>query len=237
MHLPLQIVGHFAPQHLRGRPNAREPSYEEFAIPALLATFSVDLIGLSGLLKPNQDMAYLISLELARGLSKVPTYTPFIVPRIAEPPWPVATSEHSAAIGKWGHNTRQAKRESPLQAVPIQAWLLYQLRFLLTAELLGALSTFGGLAASCSHLSIVLNLATPDSADVALTYDRLVKHHLEEKARARAETTLGGGNFAGFLSLFRERCLSAAGRHGMRPAAESAQGSGCSEKSAGLPSC
>ena len=50
------------------------------------------------------------------------------------------------------------------------------------------------------HLAIVLNLATTDSVAVAMVYDRLVKQHLEEKARARAETTLGGGYFASFLA-------------------------------------
>lgn len=76
-----------------------------------MAKFTADLSCLSALLKPNQDMANLISVELARGLSKVPAYTPFIVPRIAEPPRAMPSDEHSADIGKWRHNARQAKRE------------------------------------------------------------------------------------------------------------------------------
>ena len=84
--------------------------------------------------------------------------------------------------------------------MPIQASVLYQLRFLLTAEILGALSTFGGFPASLAHLSIVLNMATTDSAAVAMVYDRLVKQHLEEKARDRAETTIGGGYFSSFVA-------------------------------------
>ena len=76
MHLLLQILGHFSPQ-LRNRPNAKDPSYEEVVIPSRLATFAVDFSGLAGLLKPNQDMANVISLELARGRIKVPEYTPF----------------------------------------------------------------------------------------------------------------------------------------------------------------
>lgn len=94
-----------------------------------MATFSADRSFLSGFLKPNQDMANLTSLELARGLSKVPAYAPFIVPRIDDAPWPVATNGHASAIRKWRNNTRQAKHELLPNAVPIQAWLLYQMRF------------------------------------------------------------------------------------------------------------
>ena len=81
-------------------------------IPDRMATFSVDLRCLSALLKQNHDMANAISLELARGRSKVPAYTPFIYPRIAEPPWPISTNEHSAAIANWRSNNRMAKRDA-----------------------------------------------------------------------------------------------------------------------------
>ena len=63
-----------------------------------------------------------------------------------------------------------------------------------------ALSSFGGLPASLAHLAIVLIMATTDSVAVAMAYGRLAKQHLEAKARARAETTLGGGYFASFLA-------------------------------------
>ena len=190
----------FSPQQMRNRPNAKDPSNGEVAIPARLAKFAVDFRGLSGLLEPNQDMANVISLELARGWGKVPPYTPFIVPEISGAPWPVASSDHSAAIGKWWSNTRIAKREIFPHDVPIQAWSLYQLRFLLTAEMMGALGFFGGLPAGLDHLAIVSNMATTDSAAVAMVYGRLAKQHLEEKARARAETTLAGGYFSSFLA-------------------------------------
>ena len=143
-------------------------------------------------------MADLISLALARGLSKVPAYTPPIVPRVADAPWPVPSNEHPAAIAKWGANTRAAKRELFRMAVPIQSWILYQLRFLITAELMGALSTFGGLADCPNHLSIVLNIATMETVAAALSYGRLVMHHLEEKARSRADDTLGVGTSRAF---------------------------------------
>ena len=196
----MRILGHFPPQQLRSRPNAKDASYGEVAIPTRLETFAVDFIGLPGLLKPNQDMADVISLELARWRSKVPAYTPFIVPKIADAHWTVASSDHSAAIGKCRSNTRIAKRELFSQDVPIQDWFLYHLRSTMTAEMMGVLPSFGGLLAGLAHLAIVLNMATTDSVAVATAYGRLAKQHLEEKPRARAETTLGGGYFAAFMA-------------------------------------
>ena len=127
-----------------------------------------------------------------------PPYTPLIAPKIAEPPWPVSANGGAAAVSRWRNNARQARRGNAPQNLPLQAWMWYQLRFLLTAELLGALATFVGMSASLNHISIVLNIATTDTSSLAFTYGRLVRMHLEEKARARAETTLGDGFFAEF---------------------------------------
>ena len=66
MQILLRIIAHFNPQQLRSRPNANGPSYEEVAIPTRLANFSADFSGLIGLLNPNQDMANVVSLEMAR---------------------------------------------------------------------------------------------------------------------------------------------------------------------------
>ena len=100
-----------------------------------------------------------------------------------------------------GDNIRAARRELFTKASPTQAWAMYQLRFLLTAEMIGVLPYFGGFPASLSHLAIVLNMDTTDSVAVAMVYGRLAKQNLEEKARDRAETTLDGGRFASFLAM------------------------------------
>ena len=84
--LMLQISGHFPPRQMRNRPNVRDPHYEEALMPARLGDFSAQLGTLSAFLKPNQDMANGISLELARGAGMVPAYTPFIMPLVSGPP-------------------------------------------------------------------------------------------------------------------------------------------------------
>ena len=218
MQLILQLLNHFAPQQVKQRPNEKNPAYEEIVLAAKLGpngNFMVDFRGLSAFLKPSQEMANFISQELARGMNKIPTYPPFIVPELSKTPWPVASQAHSAALTKWQSSARQANRASDPQLVPFQAWLLYQLRFIMTAEVCGAWQLFGGLTAQLNHLSIVLHLSTVETMAVALSYDRLVKAFLAEKARAREEHSQPGpgaeNEFMAILSteqqLFRQQAL------------------------------
>ena len=218
MQLVLQLLNHFAPQQVKQRPNEKNPAFEEVVLATKLGpngSFMVDFKGLSAFLKPSQDMANFISQELARGMNKIPTYTPFIVPELSKPPWPVASQAHSAALAKWQTSARQATRISEPQLVPFQAWLLYQLRFIMTAEVCGAWQLFGGLTAQLNHLSIVLHLSTVETMAVALSYDRLVKAFLAEKARAREDNSQPGpgaeNEFATVLSTeqphFRQQAI------------------------------
>lgn len=55
------------------------------------------------------------------------------------------------------------------------------------------------LSAQLNQLSIALHLATTESIGTALTYDQLLKAHLEELARARANGTAGTIDFAELL--------------------------------------
>ena len=145
-------------------------------------------------------MANYISLELARGMAKVPAYTPFIVPDVSASPWAITAKEHVAAVVRWRGNSRQGKLDANSTAIPMQAWLLYQLRFIVAADLAGAWSAFGGMAAQLNHLSIVINMSVVDSATVALAYDRLVREFLAERARSRHELN-GPSFFSDFLSV------------------------------------
>ena len=87
-------------------------------------------------------MANYISNELAVGKLKLPSYTPYIVPNHAEAPWPVQSAERRTALAKWNSN-RQVTRAGNPQLFPLNAWLLYQIRFIFSADLCGEWSTFG----------------------------------------------------------------------------------------------
>ena len=100
------------------------------------------------------------------GRNKVPAYTPFIVPDVSPSPCAITSKEHTAAVARWRTSARQAKRGDNPQSIPMQAWLLYQMRFLIAADLAGAWLGFGGLASQLNHLSIVMNISIVDSASV-----------------------------------------------------------------------
>ena len=65
--------------------------------------------------------------------------------------------------------------------------MLYRARFIFTADICGARSSFGGLAAQLSNLSPIPHLAATESIAAALLCDSLLSAHLEELARPRSE--------------------------------------------------
>ena len=147
----------------------------------------LDFRGLSSFLNPSHAMENFISQELDRRWSKIPTYKPSIVPALEKSPWPVSSQSLSAALAKWQPDARQASRPSVPQLAPFQARLLYQFRFVMTAEICGDWPQFGGLGPQLNRLSIVLHLETVGSMAISLSYGRLVKAYLSEKSRAREE--------------------------------------------------
>ena len=147
---------------LQVRPSAKDPAYAILVIPERLMEFKVDISGIPGLFKPDvvgfppaqiisrgglfsgtQEMANYISLELDRCRNKVPAYTPFIVQKVSASPWAVTSKDHMADVARWRTSARKAKREDNPQPIPMQAWLLYQMRFLIAADLAGAWLGFG----------------------------------------------------------------------------------------------
>ena len=95
------------------------------------------------------------AVSLPAESNRPPWYTPYIVADLAEAPWPVQTSEHSAANTRW-MGLRQAAKAPKIHHLRFQGWVLYRFRFVFTADFLGAWSTFGGLSAQLNHMSIIL---------------------------------------------------------------------------------
>ena len=126
--LMLQILRYSALRQMRSRLNVCDPKYEDAVIPTRMRNFSANLGSLSACLDPNEEMANSISLELPRGDVRIPPYTPFIAPKIAEPPWPAAPNEHTADVSLWRNNARGERRANDPGRFPPHAWLLYQLR-------------------------------------------------------------------------------------------------------------
>ena len=164
-------------------------------------------------------MVNYVSRELAFGKTKVPSYTPFVVPNLADVPWPAPSSEHKSAIAKWNSN-RQDGTSAVALPLPLNAWLLYHLRFIFAADVVGAWQLFGGVVAQLNHLTIFLHISTTDAIGVALTYDQLLKAHLGELSRARATGTAGSADFHELLLNEQPRFKMQATQQHTKPAAK-----------------
>ena len=123
---------------------------------------------------------------MAKGSTRVPAYVPYLVPKLSSPPWMPDRTDHVTSIEGWRRNSKQAKRRVLPQELPIQAWLMYQMRFLLAAESCRAFAPFGGLCAQLNHLCVVLNLSATEGFSFGLAYFRILATRLEETARQRA---------------------------------------------------
>ena len=88
---------------------------------------------------------------------------------MADSPWPVPTAEHSATLAKWpaGENAKAHKSQS----TPLNAWVMYRLRFIFAADICGAWASFGGVAALLNSASTTRHLADTESIADALLYD------------------------------------------------------------------
>ena len=220
MQLIMQLLEHFKPLSLKSRANAKDPLFEEIVLPSRLKNFRADFSQIGAFLKPNQLMANYVSRELARGKCQTPPYTPYIVPDLSLAPWPVPTAEHTSALARWKANKQAPKAGTPL--MPFPTWTLLRLRFIFTADLCGAWSPFGGIAAQLNNFSILLHLSAVESIAVAWAYDSILSAHLEELARSRADRTAGDVNFAELLSTenhrFKMQAIAQAGRPANAPA-------------------
>ena len=64
-------------------------------------------------------------------------------------------------------------------------WLHHHIRFIVSAEMCSLWTPFGGIAAQLNHLTVILTLATPESAGFAIRYHELLIRTLSDHARAR----------------------------------------------------
>ena len=90
-----------------------------------------------------------------------------------------------AGVGGGGVANRPNAACDP-RSPPIQAWLMYQFRFLFAAEECKTFEAFGGLRGQFNLLSVVLNLTVTEVVGMGLAYFRIIIIRLEEMARRRA---------------------------------------------------
>ena len=171
--------------------------FTEVDIPRALINLAPSLAGLTGLFRPDQLQVNWVAKELAKGLAKIPPFTPYLVPKLSSAPRVPDMTERRSSIEKWCSHSKQAKRRLLPQELPVQAWILYHFRFLMAAECCGAFRLFGGLSAQFNLFSIVLNLCVAENVNLGLSYFRILSARLEEFARMRV---IAPGEFSSLLN-------------------------------------
>ena len=72
------------------------------------------------------------------------------------------------------------------QLLSFQAWALFRLRFIISAEVCAAWELYGGVIAPIDNLGATLNIAVSDNVGIALKYFDFLHAQLESYARSRA---------------------------------------------------
>ena len=166
----------------------KEPKVDDIAIPSQMRRWAASLSGLTAFLEPGRKMANISTNEMAIAQKKDPPYAAFVTPKPHERPWCVDLPSHERHNKARKESVPHKSKDSP-QQVSIQAWLLYMLRFVVVGDLLDAWSSFGGLSAQLSHLSIALHLATVGNVTLSIMYDSEVRAQIQRLARLRDEDT------------------------------------------------
>ena len=127
---------------------------------------------------------------MANGRCGKPPMTPFVAAEISQKPWMPNEQVHAKALEGWEILQKTHKRPSPLD-IGFQAFIAYNVRFVLSGDLARAWKTFGGLAAQLTHLGTVVNIAITENATTSQTDDREIRQHASElyKFREREKTS------------------------------------------------
>ena len=180
LRLVIDIFGLFVIQK-----DEEKPKYEEITIPEKLKAWSPSITSLRGILLPDQDACNYFSFELAKGRCKTPPIIPFVIADFSKKPWLPAESSHTRALESWRTMNKNHKRPSKLE-LGFQAFITYNLRFILAGDLASAWKTFGGIAMQLTHLGTVLNLAVTENATIAMIYDNKIRTYANELSKFRS---------------------------------------------------
>ena len=77
------------------------------------------------------------------------------------------------------------------QNPPLNAWVIYRLRYIFAADILGSRGGFGGLGSHPDYFASALYIATTETIDAAIAFDSLLFGHIEGLSRSREELSAG----------------------------------------------
>ena len=155
--------------------------FNEVHLPKRLENFTVNLSSISGLLRPSQEMVNLVSEQIARGEANPQPFVPYVTADYHAHPWLPRINAHSNALATWKTKNNGARKK----AIAFQMRMHHHYRFVFAAEMDNAWTHFGGLAAQLNHISVLLSLASLETAGYAIRYHDSLVSTLAECARAR----------------------------------------------------
>ena len=156
-----------------------QPKYEEITIPRILQYWPPSITNLRGLLLPGQDAFDRFSFDLAKGRCGKPPIILFATAELHKKPWMPDESFHSMALAAWKTMRKNHKRPSKLE-LGFQAWVAYNIRFVMDGDFASAWETFGCISMQLIHMGAVLHLAITENATIAMTYDAKVRTYAHE---------------------------------------------------------
>ena len=98
-------------------------------------------------------------------------------------------STRDKALEEWASRTAGIRSS---QELPLQAYVLYSIRFIYAAHMVSAWANFGGIAAQFNALGVLPNLAAIENSGVAIAYDTLLRNHIAYLARQPGTPTSFG---------------------------------------------
>ena len=135
---------------------------------------------------------------------------PHAVPGLSKKPWAIQEPAHTSALDTWQKLQKSHKRPG-LQALSINQWFLYNVRYILAGDLDVAWAPFGGLSAQFNHVGIVLDLAVTEHAGVALSYDLQVGNLAKKMAETDREKNKVEGLLSDINQTIENNCLRESG--------------------------
>ena len=133
--------------------------------------------------------------EITKAKKKRPAYHPHGTPGLSKEPWRPFYPDHTKAPECRRPLNASRKKPSPL-GLRSQAFIFYNLRFLLAGDLAGCWAPVGGIAVQMAHIGLILNMAIVENAATAMTYAEQFREKASHLARQRAAAV----DWAHFLS-------------------------------------
>ena len=139
-------------------------------------------------------MVNFFTMEIAKAKQKRSAYHPYVIPALSKDPWRPFYPAHAKALESWMTLNTSRKKPSP-SGLNFQAFIFYNLRFLLAGDLAGFWAPFGDIAAQFAHLGLIFNMAVVENGAIATTYAK----QFTEKASHLARQRTAAVDWASFL--------------------------------------